>query len=637
MEKYLKRGLSVVVIFTLLFSVVPIGVDAKEINENNFDMEQEQQKTLDDKVGGLREGQIEVIKEETTSDGYLTQEVKVPLLQDGYYSLEKEAVDNISTAGLSNVMKENLKNDILEALKKAVVTLDVSKYKIPWDDNDLTWELFKEVINENPDLYYVSESAGRTGGVGNIVARMNFDYDFSRQTGAIDKLAYERAIQNILSNVKPEMTTEEKILAVHESFCEWVEYDNRLHHGNMPYESYSAYGALINGKAVCGGYSLAFVVLMQRIGVESKMVISPAMNHGWNLVKIDDNWYHIDTTWDDSTEVTGTIDHVWYLKSDKNNGHYGWDASKYPRADSEKFDEFYNLTGKMYYESGKWIYSKDDLSTRTKAIYCSKIDGTENEKLIQSTSTTGIDVYTVWDDKIYYVKWETNALFSRSIYVNNLDATDERVFQSVSQNESEAIQNLNVLNNKLYVRIFNPDIIPDVSTNYFKSRTQSCDLGTDEFCGTSVASYRTHVQNVGWQDWKIQDNLSGTLGQNLRLEGIEIKLNNENCDLGIEYCTHVENIGWQDWVSDGEMSGTKGKGYRVEAIKIRLTGKDADKFDVYYRPIVQDFGLLDWAKNGEEAGTAGYGYRLEGICISVVPKVEVVVGPTAQPFKENKV
>jgi len=78
-------------------------------------------------------------------------------------------------------------------------------------------------------------------------------------------------------------------------------------------------------------------------------------------------------------------------------------------------------------------------------------------------------------------------------------------------------------------------------------------------------------------------------------------------------------------------------GYRVEAIKIRLTGKDADKFDVYYRPVVQDFGLLDWAKNGQEAGTAGYGYRLEGICISVIPKVEVIVGPTAQPFKENSV
>lgn len=149
-----------------------------------------------------------------------------------------------------------------------------------------------------------------------------------------------------------------------------------------------------------------------------------------------------------------------------------------------------------------------------------------------------------------------------------------------------------------------------------------------------LCSYRTHVQNAGWQSWIKDGGMSGTSGKALRLEGIEIKIDG-NADLGLEYSTHVENIGWQDFVKDGAMSGTSGKSLRLEAIKINLTGVDADKFDIYYQVHAQNFGWLDWAKNGDSAGTAGFGYRLEGIRIKVVPKREAAPGDAAKPFIEN--
>ncbi|MBI4857363.1 MAG: bacterial Ig-like domain-containing protein [Acetobacterium woodii] len=147
--------------------------------------------------------------------------------------------------------------------------------------------------------------------------------------------------------------------------------------------------------------------------------------------------------------------------------------------------------------------------------------------------------------------------------------------------------------------------------------------------------YRTHVQNVGWQVWKSNGLMSGTSGESLRLEGIEIKVDSSDYDLGVEYSTHVQNYGWQDFRSNGIMSGTSGEGMRLEAIKIRLTGADSDQFDVYYRVHAQNVGWMDWAKNGAEAGTAGFGYRLEGIEIKVLPKGSVAPGPTAKPFIEN--
>lgn len=143
-------------------------------------------------------------------------------------------------------------------------------------------------------------------------------------------------------------------------------------------------------------------------------------------------------------------------------------------------------------------------------------------------------------------------------------------------------------------------------------------------------SYQTHVQDYGWQSWKSNGEVSGTVGQSKRLEGINIKLSNINGS--IEYKTHVQDIGWQDWKSNGQMSGTSGQSKRLEAIKVKLSGEAANQYDVYYRVHAQDYGWLDWAKNGESAGTEGYSKRLEGIQIVLVKKGESAPGSTSRPF-----
>lgn len=145
-------------------------------------------------------------------------------------------------------------------------------------------------------------------------------------------------------------------------------------------------------------------------------------------------------------------------------------------------------------------------------------------------------------------------------------------------------------------------------------------------------TYRTHVQNIGWQGWREEGAISGTSGQALRLEAIETKVDNSVYDIGVEYQTHVQNVGWQNWKSDGEMSGTSGKSLRLEAIKLKLTGTDQGKYDVYYQVHAENYGWLDWAKNGENAGTEGLSLRLEAIKVVVVLKGASAPGPTTRPF-----
>ncbi len=152
--------------------------------------------------------------------------------------------------------------------------------------------------------------------------------------------------------------------------------------------------------------------------------------------------------------------------------------------------------------------------------------------------------------------------------------------------------------------------------------------------------YQTHVQNEGWQNYVSSGVMSGTEGKSLRLEGIKIKLDTNDYDLGISYQTHIQNIGWEadtlgGWRSNDNMSGTEGLSYRLEAIQIKLTGNDSDEFDIYYRVHAQNFGWLDWAKNGDSSGTSGFGYRLEGIEIVILPRDTTAPGANDRPYVSN--
>ena len=151
--------------------------------------------------------------------------------------------------------------------------------------------------------------------------------------------------------------------------------------------------------------------------------------------------------------------------------------------------------------------------------------------------------------------------------------------------------------------------------------------------------YRTHVQDTGWQAYVADGDIAGTTGRSLRLEALNIRLNylgtpGSELSGSIEYRTHVQNIGWQNWVADGTLSGTTGSALRAEAISIRLTDDLANAYNIYYRVHVQNFGWLGWATNGEDAGSAGYGYRMEAIEIRLVEKTNPAPGNVGNAYKK---
>lgn len=160
--------------------------------------------------------------------------------------------------------------------------------------------------------------------------------------------------------------------------------------------------------------------------------------------------------------------------------------------------------------------------------------------------------------------------------------------------------------------------LPDLTvTSVWPSSSASSSIPTIQ--------YRTHVENIGWQGWMKNGEVSGTSGQNYRVEAMYIDI--AGASNSIEYRTHVQDIGWMGWVNEGGMSGTTGQSKKIEALEIRLKGSMASNYDVYYRAHVQNVGWQSWVKNGQMAGTSGQSLRLEALQIVLVQKGTGVPGP----------
>ncbi|MCD7981955.1 MAG: L,D-transpeptidase family protein [Clostridiales bacterium] len=137
----------------------------------------------------------------------------------------------------------------------------------------------------------------------------------------------------------------------------------------------------------------------------------------------------------------------------------------------------------------------------------------------------------------------------------------------------------------------------------------------------SRVSTQAYVQTYGWQSSVMENVVSGTVGQNKRLEAIRLQLSSEIEYSGsIQYQVYVQGYGWMDWKSNGATAGTTGQSKRIEAIRIKLTGDVANYYDVYYSVHMSKIGWCNYACNGETTGTTELSKPIQAIKVCLVKK-----------------
>ena len=170
--------------------------------------------------------------------------------------------------------------------------------------------------SDNTIVSNINNSVGTYNSYNNIVVNYN---SFGRVNIKVDKLysdddirVINEKLDEIYNNIiKPEMTDEEKIKAFHDYIINNTSYDeersneikNNGKNISLKHPSNTAYGPLFTGKAICGGYTDVMALFLDKLGLKNYKVSSE--KHIWNLVYINDEWKHLDLTWDDPVVNTG--------------------------------------------------------------------------------------------------------------------------------------------------------------------------------------------------------------------------------------------------------------------------------------------------------------------------------------------
>lgn len=214
------------------------------------------------------------------------------------------------------------------------------------------------------------------------------DTEFKQRYETVQKI-----IADVQKNIDAKMTDLDKLLLFHEYVVANIYYNNTntdsVHLGGT---------TLAQGYGVCEGYAYALMVFLKAENIPCEEVAGGA--HSWVAVKLDDEWYHVDPTWDDTCSAAyGT--HYFLLRNDDElyttltkkhaTGKMGstfLDQSSGSISTSTKYSDWYvhNVWNQMYYYDGYWYYVLNN------AVRKNNILGTDESILFEGTklSLSGI-------------------------------------------------------------------------------------------------------------------------------------------------------------------------------------------------------------------------------------------------------
>lgn len=203
---------------------------------------------------------------------------------------------------------------ILEGIRNfSSITVDFPPEKIMEHIEDVV----QAIRFDHPELYYFT-----TVSISGQEIFPNYVMSQSEVEAANKKI--ENEVQKYLEKIDDSMSAYDVALRLHIQLIENIDYDSialkRQDRKGGPAEDEidelrTIYGVFLNNTAVCAGYACAMQYLLQRCGIECAKCAGYIKEedgntgdaHGWNILKIDGDYYYLDTTWDDSSNTAQKV------------------------------------------------------------------------------------------------------------------------------------------------------------------------------------------------------------------------------------------------------------------------------------------------------------------------------------------
>ncbi|MCR5656947.1 MAG: hypothetical protein K6G06_05725 [Butyrivibrio sp.] len=165
------------------------------------------------------------------------------------------------------------------------------------------------VIFDHPELFWLDTTFYQEYDYNGVAIKLQLSYYQSLGDLGAARQEFEAAANNIAGQAAGLASDVEKEIFVHDLLAAKVNYK----YGPL---DQSAYSAIVGDNTVCAGYSKAFQYIMQKLGIPTYFVAGYAGEmHAWNMVKLGNNFYNVDVTWDDQDPTV----YDFFNLSDANN------------------------------------------------------------------------------------------------------------------------------------------------------------------------------------------------------------------------------------------------------------------------------------------------------------------------------
>ena len=246
-----------------------------------------------------------------------------------------------------------LENIILEQMKEYNPDFNI-KYTGSLDN-------IKEVLANlvNKDIYLKSNFSEVKWDISGTNAVSYINVKVTYIITAEERIKADKIIDSILADIiKPYMNNHEKVKAVHDYIVLNGKYDaNKIY--------YSDYDLLTEGTSVCNGYALLTYNMLNKLNIPVNLVYGTAAgeDHIWNMVKLGDYWFHLDTTWNDPSSDVGTVLYSYYMLTEKEitKDHIIDENLEIPKSTKNYYDYLKELSyEKLLAETGLDMYNAEN-------------------------------------------------------------------------------------------------------------------------------------------------------------------------------------------------------------------------------------------------------------------------------------
>ncbi len=153
---------------------------------------------------------------------------------------------------------------------------------------------------DNPQFFWLSNTFSCSYYWDGTAVFAEMVYGRTEKESAEIKTSFDAAAEKIISKAMEKDDEFERVRVLHDELINMTKYTGT----GGAYIS-EADGPLVYGKALCEGYSKAFMYLCQSVGVPCICICGLANgDHMWNMVYIDGDWYHVDVTFDDPINIS---------------------------------------------------------------------------------------------------------------------------------------------------------------------------------------------------------------------------------------------------------------------------------------------------------------------------------------------